>query len=160
MIRKRLFYIVLSILISSCSSSKKVVANTSRTATISVADKIVWTAVSYKGTPYKFGGTTKKGMDCSGLIYTSFKQRGIAIPRISYLIAEEGFAISLRKVQRGDLLFFQTSKNRNRINHLGLVTSTNNGIQFIHSTSSKGVIVSSLSERYWKNAYIKAKRIL
>ena len=143
----------------SCSSSKKVVSSSKKNE-VTIANKIIWTAVTYKGTPYKYGGTTKNGMDCSGLIHTSFKQRGVAIPRVSYQMAEKGTTISLKKVQRGDLLFFKTSKNTNRISHVGLVTSTDNGIQFIHSTSSKGVVVSSLSEKYWDNAFVKAKRVL
>lgn len=147
-------------LITSCSTSKKVVAKTQKTTKISIADKIIWTAVSYKGTPYKYGGTNKKGMDCSGLIFTSFKQRGIEIPRVSYIMATKGKEISLKNVKRGDLLFFKTSKTSKNINHVGLVTSVENGIEFIHSSTSKGVMVSSLSNRYWNNAFVKAKKIL
>ena len=158
--KKGLFYILLSLLISACSSSKKIVSSTTKNNTASVADKIIWTAVTYKGTSYKYGGTTINGMDCSGLIYTSFKQRGVAIPRVSYIMAQEGFKISLNKVKRGDLLFFRTAKTKNGINHVGLITSVQGEIKFIHATSSKGVIVSSLSENYWKNAFVKAKRVL
>lgn len=160
MIKKILFTLVLVAFLSSCSSSKKVVKNNPKNSKISIADKIVWTAVTYKGVPYKFGGTTKKGMDCSGLIYTSFKQRGKEIPRVSHVMAQEGFIISLKEVKRGDLLFFKTAKTKNKVNHVGLVTSVNGEIKFIHATSSRGVIVSSLEEKYWKRAYVKAKRVL
>ena len=128
---------------------------------VTVADKIVWTAVTYKGVPYRFGGMTKRGMDCSGLIFTSFKQRNVPIARTSHQMYVQGENISLREVQRGDLLFFKTSRKKGRINHVGLVTSVDNGdIRFIHSTTSRGVIVTSLHENYWKRAFIKAKRVL
>lgn len=160
MIKKLFFLLCISVVVSSCSSSKKVVENSSNKKQVSVADKIVWTAVTYKGTPYKYGGTTDRGMDCSGLIYTSYKQRGVDIPRVSYAMAEEGKRVSLKNVQRGDLLFFKTSKSGKRVNHVGLVTSNDNEIKFIHATSSKGVIVTSLNNPYWNRVFVFAKRVL
>jgi len=127
-----------------------------------IADKVVWTAVTYKGTPYKYAGITKRGMDCSGLIYTSFKEREIELPRSSSMLYTKGYKIPMNKVRRGDLLFFKTTnKTKSKINHVALVTSVdNNDVKFIHATSSRGVIVSSISEKYWKNAFIDAKRII
>ena len=73
----------------------------------------------------------------------------------------KGYSIPLKKVKRGDLLFFKTTRKRGKVNHVGLITSVKNGvIRFIHSTSSRGVLVSSLREKYWKRAFIKAKRVL
>lgn len=158
----------------SCGSSKNVSKySTSNTAQkqnkvessnkeeVTVADKIVWTAVTYKGVPYRFGGATERGMDCSGLIFTSFQQRNVPIARTSHEMYVQGKSISLREVQRGDLLFFKTARKRGKVNHVGLVTSVANGdIRFIHSTTSQGVIVTSLWEAYWKRAFIEAKRVL
>lgn len=170
MIKKILFVISISFLIVSCGSAKPTTTKrkTRRVKTVKqsngtafLADKIVWTAVSYKGVPYRFGGMTHKGMDCSGLIHTSFKKRNVPLPRTSRDMYTKGYAIPLRNVKRGDLLFFKTAKKRGKVNHVGLVTSVKNGdIRFIHSTSSRGVIVSSLRERYWNRAFIKAKRVL
>ncbi|AZJ34993.1 C40 family peptidase [Tenacibaculum singaporense] len=184
MIKKVFFICTISFLMISCGSSKnisstyqkrgsevtpkKVEIKSTKTNEIltkkeevTVADKIVWTAVTYKGVPYRFGGMTKRGMDCSGLIFTSFKQRNVPIARTSHQMYVQGENISLREVQRGDLLFFKTSRKRGRVNHVGLVTSVDNGdIRFIHSTTSQGVIVTSLYENYWKRAFIKAKRVL
>lgn len=170
MIKKSIYIVLLSFLMVSCGSSKNVsykkTKNTTRkvnqfTKSPTIADKILWTAVSYKGTRYKYGGTTKSGMDCSGLIYTSFKKRDVTIPRTSREMYKKGTVISLKKVRRGDLLFFKTAGKLGRVNHVGLVTSTNDSnIKFIHSTSSRGVIVTSLFENYWKRAFLKAKRIL
>ena len=171
MTKKLLLIFTISSLMISCGSSKNVttykksknVTNkvTNSTTKPTIADKIVWTAVSYKGVPYKYGGMTKRGMDCSGLIHTSFKQRKVQIPRTSREMYAKSYDISLRKVKRGDLLFFKTSRKRGKINHVGLVTSVKNGgIHFIHSTSSRGVIVTSLDNDYWRKAFFKAKRIL
>lgn len=174
MIKKLLYLLLLVNLVTSCGSSKeastrktkrKTVSNqksvSSSTKEATVADKVVWTAVTFKGVRYKYGGTTRKGMDCSGLIHTSFKKRNIYLPRTSYGMFTKGYEIPLREVKRGDLLFFITAKKRNVVNHVGLVTSTdNNDIKFIHSTTSRGVIVSSLNMPYWKSAFYRAKRVL
>ncbi|WP_298516931.1 C40 family peptidase [uncultured Kordia sp.] len=183
MIRK-LLLLSLAIFVVSCGSSKK--ASSSRTKSTRVVNKttktrntskttqktsgtkastkataIVKTAMKYKGTRYKFGGTTRKGMDCSGLTYIAFGAHEVKLPRVSYQQATKGKRIKLSTVKKGDLLFFQTNKNRKRINHVGLVVSHKSGvIKFIHSTSSKGVLISSLDERYWKNAFTEARRVL
>lgn len=186
---KKLFFLgIFSFLMMSCGSSKNVTntyhnkpsstttelnQNTASNIRIkpsapkilkseaTVADKIIWTAVTYKGTPYRYGGMSKKGIDCSGLIYNSFHKRNIPIARSSHEMYSQGKNISLREVQRGDLLFFKTSRRGKRINHVGLVTSVLDGdIRFIHSTTTRGVIVTSLHETYWKRAFIKAKRML
>jgi len=153
--------------LSSCKSSRsaKIVTKKSKveanTATSSIANSVVSNAISFDGVRYKYGGTTRKGMDCSGLIYTAFANEDIALPRVSRDMAKKGIRIRLNQVGKGDLIFFKTTKSRNVINHVGLVTSTSNGnIKFIHATSSKGVITSSLSEHYWKSSFVEARRIL
>ena len=126
-----------------------------------LADSIVNTALTFSGTRYKYGGVTRKGMDCSGLVYVAFGEQHISLPRISYQIAEQGRPIKLKKVTKGDLLFFSTGKKSKRISHVGLVVAVDgDDIKFIHSTTSRGVIVSSLREGYWNHAFVKATRIL
>ena len=142
------------------SSSKTVVKNKKKP--ISKVDKIVANALKYKGVRYKFGGTTKRGMDCSGVVYVAYGSQNVQLPRVSRDMAKRGKKTSLSKVKKGDLLFFKTSKkSRRSINHVGLVVSNRKGqIRFVHSTSSRGVIVSNLSEKYWKRAFVKATTIL
>lgn len=135
--------------------------STKKKRTNKKADNIVAKAMTFSGTRYRFGGTTKKGMDCSGLVYVSLKENDIPFPRVSYQMADEGKRIKLKHVEKGDLLFFKTSKSSKRINHVGLVVDVNgDDIRFIHSTSSRGVIVSSLREGFWNHSFIKATRIL
>ena len=101
-----------------------------------------------------------RGMDCSGLVYTSFKKENIALPRTSRAMAMQGRTTPLNKVKKGDLLFFSTGK-KNRINHVGIVTKVkNNQILFIHTSTKRGVVISSMQEKYYKNKFVIAKRIL
>ena len=127
----------------------------------SKAETIISSAMSYSGTPYKYGGVTKRGMDCSGLIFVALKENDIVFPRVSYQMAMEGKAVRIGEVQKGDLLYFKTGKSGKRINHVGLVVDVDgDDIKFIHSTTSRGVLVSSLREGYWNYAFVKAMRIL
>jgi probable lipoprotein NlpC len=158
---KKWFILLLltSVGLASCSSIKTVVKTTKRGAT--KIDKIISNALKYKGVPYKFGGTTRRGMDCSGLVYVSYLQENTPLPRVSRDMAKKGKKVSLKNAKKGDLLFFKTFKKRNRINHVGLIISVKkNQIRFIHATTSRGVITSLLSNKYWKNAFVKVKRIL
>ena len=167
----RILILIFLVLLSfnSCKSTKRISDNSKRTEHTSIenkttnqlANKIVQNAETYKGVRYKYGGITSKGMDCSGLIFVSFKEEHILLPRVSYDMAKSGKHIKLSEVKKGDLLFFKTNKNRNVINHVGLVINSKNGfIEFIHSTTSEGVIISSLQEQYWFSVFIEARRIL
>lgn len=129
--------------------------------TYSTADHIIDYAKQFEGVRYKWGGTTEAGMDCSGLVYESFKTYDIILPRASKDMAKRGEKVALKDVLHGDLLFFKTGNRRNSINHVGLIVAIrNNDIEFIHSTSSKGVIISRLNESYWLNAFHEARRVL
>lgn len=155
--KKLIFIVLIALSVFSCKSSKQVVA---KKITHSKIDKVIYNTNTYKGTKYKFGGTTKKGMDCSGLIYTAFKKENILLPRVSRDMANSGKNIHLNKVKKGDLLFFITGR-KNRINHVGLVTKIkNNEIFFIHSSTKRGVIISSLKEPYYKKRFTKVRRII
>ncbi|MDX2249328.1 MAG: C40 family peptidase [Bacteroidia bacterium] len=118
--------------------------------------KVVKTALSYVGTPYKYGGTSRKGMDCSGLVCTSFEAANISLPRTSSEMASSGRAIPLKKVEPGHLLFF-SANNGSRINHVGLVTQVKgDNIEFVHSTTSRGVRVDNMNDPYWSVRFRKA----
>jgi len=140
-------------------------ASTSENPEIKTSNKkvhnIISTAKSFEGTRYKYGGTTKRGMDCSGLIFTAFSEENIPIPRNSRAMSLEGERLYLKQVNPGDLLFFETNKNRKLINHVGLVVEVErDDIYFIHSSTSRGVIISSLSEPYWTSSFVMARRVL
>lgn len=164
------------IILSSCGSSKnkrvaskkqqtsKTVIKQNKNSNVAVpvvAKSIIKNAKKYEGTRYKYGGTTRKGMDCSGLIYTAFKEDNVAIPRSSSAMSKSGDWVDLKKVRPGDLLFFATKKNSRNINHVGLVTAIKgDDVEFIHSSTSRGVITSKVKEKYWYFAFVQARRVL
>ena len=158
------FFIISLFLFTSCGSLKKTTSHKAHNTSVSSNNKtnnIVSNAKSYIGTRYRYGGTTKKGMDCSGLIYTAFNNNGISLQRTSFEMSKQGKPIKRANTKKGDLLFFKTSKTGRSINHVGLVTKViGNNIYFVHSTSSKGVIESKLSTNYWNKAFKFTKRVL
>ena len=125
------------------------------------ANRIVDYAFAFDGVRYKRGGTTREGMDCSGLVVTTFDSENISLPRASRDIALTGNSIALEQVSKGDLLFFATRKNSRTVSHVGIVTTARDGfVEFIHSSTSNGVIVSNMAEKYWYFAFIEARRVI
>ncbi|MCR6637740.1 MAG: C40 family peptidase [Sporocytophaga sp.] len=125
------------------------------------AQQVVNSARSFLGTHYKYGGTTKAGIDCSGLVCNSFKTIDIILPRTSTAQSEYGKSVKIGDVKEGDLLFFSDNKGGNKINHVGLVTEVkSNSVKFIHSTTKMGVIEDDLYSDYYRPRFIKAARII
>lgn len=165
---KIFIFLISGLFLVSCGSSKKSISHSSRAtkteskkSTGKTSQNIVKYAMNYEGSPYRFGGTTKRGLDCSGLVYISFLNEGISLPRTSRAMSLQGKRLKLKEVVPGDLLFFHTNKNRKVVNHVGLVVEVSGSeIRFIHSTTSRGVIISILDQPYWKNAFMMARRVL
>lgn len=109
-------------------------------------------ALNLIGTPYKWGGTTTNGFDCSGFLKYVFAKSGINIPRTISEIWDYGRVVN--KPSIGDLVFFETYKPGP--SHAGIYLG---GGRFIHSGSSKGVTISKLSQSYWSKRYLGSKRI-
>ena len=112
------------------------------------------------GASYKAGGITPDGFDCSGFIYATFKKFDIILPRSSVDMAKLGTKLNPNEIQKGDLIFFKT-RGKNVINHVGMVIEVNSDeIKFIHSSTQKGVMISSTKEPYFVNTFSQANRIL
>lgn len=156
-----------ALLLLSCGSSKRNTSATTKGETRYYNPpedrrliEAVNDALTYEGTGYKWGGTTRAGMDCSGLVYTTFGKVNIQLPRVSRNMAREGTRIKIKKATIGDLLFFKTDGS-SRINHVGIIVDIRPGkMLFIHSTTSQGVIISSMDERYWEKAFTEARRMI
>lgn len=147
--------LVILVLLSACSSTQDIYSIKS-SSNVKI-NNVVDFALKHEGVKYRYGGTTNKGMDCSGLVTTSFKEANIILPRSSRDMAKDGREISLENVKKGDLVFFAARNRKKVIDHVGLVTENKNGkIRFIHSTTQRGVIISSFSEEYWQRTFVKA----
>lgn len=133
----------------SCSSTK-VAGNK-----LTVEQKLEKQYDQYKGTKYKYGGTDKRGFDCSGFTQKVYENAfQIKLPRTTEEMGNIGKKVSKKKLKPGDLVFFRP---RRKYNHVGIYMGDN---LFMHSSTSKGVIKSDLNNVYWKKKYRYAKRIL
>jgi cell wall-associated NlpC family hydrolase len=149
-------------MIVSCKSTSSINTTKKRTSKSSsnLCQKIVDEAVDNVGVPYLFGGTTKSGYDCSGLVFTAFKHYEILLPRTSFEMAKQGEIINRKEAKVGDLIFFKTNE-KNQINHVGLIVSIDDDeIKFVHSSTKLGVIISSTKEVYFKKSFAQINRII
>ncbi len=120
---------------------------------------VIEAARSYQGTPYLFGGTTRLGLDCSGLLQLAFGEAGVTIPRSSNEQAVWGASVDAPDLRPGDLIFFGASPGSRTITHVGLVTVVDaEGVDFIHASSSLGVVENSLESDYYLSRFIRAVR--
>lgn len=122
--------------------------------------QVIATARSFMGTPYKWGGTTRSGMDCSGLLVCSFRAAKIELPRTSADQSQYGKKVSINELQPGDLVFFSAKKGRGKISHVGMVTEVRGRqeVMFIHASSSLGVVENNLHADYYRKIFVKAQR--
>lgn len=110
---------------------------------------------AWEGVWYRYGGTSKRGVDCSGYIYQTFKECfGLLLPRTTKGQMRMGRRISRARLKAGDLIFFKTGFKQR---HVGIYIGKG---YFTHASSSKGVTLSSLDNPYWKKHYLFSKRIL
>jgi len=111
---------------------------------------------SFIGTPYVWGGNTRKGVDCSGFTKLVMYENGYPIPRVSRDQAKKGVRVYKNQLQLGDLVFFDT-KGRGYITHVGFYLGGN---LMVHASSSKGVTIVLFSNRYFQSRYVTARRVV
>jgi probable lipoprotein NlpC len=144
------------LLLSACATQRKARVHDTK------VDKVVATARSYIGTPYKYGGTSRAGLDCSGLLLNSFRAISVELPRTSDGQSKIGKEVKLRQVEAGDLVFFATGKWKRKITHVGMVTDRRgaHNIKFIHASSSLGVIEADIFTAYYLKHFREARRVI
>jgi len=156
--------LVCTILLTSCSSAPYY---SSRSTSIKVSETRVDLNDSdkvkqilnqqyndWRHVQHRMGGTTKNGIDCSGLVYQTYRTKlGINMPRSTEYQSEIGQAIQQEKLRAGDLVFFKTGIFTR---HVGMYIDKGS---FLHVSTSKGVMISNLEDPYWSDTYWKANRI-
>ncbi|MGD8592452.1 MAG: NlpC/P60 family protein [Gammaproteobacteria bacterium] len=147
------------VLAAGCSSTPGLdspsVISTARPDSGHLRERLNQYFLAWHGVPYKIGGQDKHGIDCSGFVQLTYKNAlGINIPRSTDLLLKTGKQISRNQLAVGDLVFFKTGFSKQ---HVGIYVG--NG-QFIHASSSKGVMKSSLKSPYWSKHYWKSNRVL
>lgn len=163
--------IAFSLLTASCGSSRKATnqsypaidtPNISTDTIITIyptsnaVASLIQEAQSWIGTKYRYGGNDRNGVDCSGFVMQVFNRAlSIKLPRTSALQHQFCDSISQSVLQPGDLLFF-TVRGGTKVGHVGIYIGDN---KMIHASTSKGVIISSISQRYYTDNFYGAGRV-
>ncbi len=125
-------------------------------------EEIIQFAKKFLGTPYHYAGSTPSGFDCSGFIYYVMGNFGMRLSRSSPGLAEFGKTVKLSELQPGDLMFFKGRSTRSSgVGHVAMVVEVKEGvIKFIHSSTSRGVIIDTFNNSgYYVPRYLKSKRL-
>lgn len=151
-----LLFVAVLVLLTGCGASRKAKVREQKTAAV------IQTARSYTGTPYKYGGATRAGMDCSALTSAAYRAISVNLPRTADAQASVGDKVKKEELRPGDLVFFATGKKRKEITHVGIVTEVRNpeNIKFIHASTSLGVVETNLFSDYYAKRYRGARRVV
>lgn len=121
------------------------------------SDEVMYKVIEYLNTPYLWGGTSKRGIDCSAFVQAVMYQAlGVALPRTSLEQSGVGENVEVPDLKFGDLVFFDTMR-KGRVTHVGMYLSDG---YFVHSGSSTGVIVTSLDKETYAKSFLKARRVI
>lgn len=122
---------------------------------------VIVTARNYIGTPYRFGGNSKSGIDCSGLIHNSYAAAGIKIPRTAKEQSKYGKSKGWDQIRTGDVVTFKFKEKREKWWHSGIVTRVSDDqVKFIHASTSRGVVEDNLMSDYYQKNVKRIRRII
>ncbi|MFR2920104.1 MAG: bifunctional murein DD-endopeptidase/murein LD-carboxypeptidase [Proteus mirabilis] len=122
---------------------------------LDIKSKILDQYADWKGVAYRLGGNTKSGIDCSAFVQRTFRdQFGVELPRSTSDQQFAGTKVNRSTLKAGDLVLFKTGRT---MRHIGIYIGND---KFVHASTSSGVIVSEMSNVYWKNRFYTARRII
>ena len=143
--------------LSTDENSDDFIINTNNSSYL--VEQLINAASENLGARYRSGGSNPEGFDCSGLMFYTFSKFDFVLPRSSNEMSTLGTVLNPNEIRKGDLIFFKTN-GRKIINHVGMVVEVlEDEIKFIHSATSKGVIISSTKEPYYKRTFAQVNRI-
>ena len=142
--------------LAGCSSHRAPPPNPRLSDSITVIANLNDQLRNWRGTPYRYGGMSRGGVDCSGFVLMTFRDKfDLQLPRETRKQAELGTEIDKDDLLPGDLVFFKTGSGKSGL-HVGIYDTDN---QFIHASTSRGVMRSSLDNVYWRKNFWQARRI-
>jgi len=153
---KYLIVLCFAILLSACAGHQAAIKLTDTATYISVKKALYAQYAEWKSVPYRYGGMTKRGVDCSGLVYLTFlKKFGIKLARTTKQQVHSGKVVDKQAdLKAGDLVFFKTGLWQR---HVGIYLEKR---KFLHVSTKKGVIISYMDNPYWRKKYWQAVRVL
>lgn len=147
---------IVCLILVGCSSPRAPAPNARLSDSITVIAQLSDQLRAWRGTPYVYGGMSRRGIDCSGFVLTTYRDKfALQLPRMTRQQAKAGTRIDKTELLPGDLVFFITGSGENGL-HVGIYDTDN---QFIHASTSRGVIRSSLDNVYWRKKFWQARRI-
>lgn len=124
-------------------------------------NQVISEARTYIGTPYRYGGMSGSGIDCSGLMYNCYQKIDVTLPRTSKEQSKVGRSKGWNSIRPGDIVYFKFKEKGNKWYHSGMITyAGDDDIRFIHASSSRGVVESSLMLDYYKKNVKKFRRVI
>jgi len=126
---------------------------------VDIGQDIIARGAELVGTPYRYGGTNPGGFDCSGLVNYLYKPFLPGLPRTASSMSRYGTAISPDQLKAGDLVFYATGHDRSSVTHVGIYIGQNTLIQAVSAGPVRGVVLTDIDEKYWKERYAGARRV-
>jgi len=152
-----LFSLALLIFLGGCSTRKGVSSSSQwdKGKNTWITSSLLKEYAKWDDTPYKHGGETLRGVDCSAFIQNVYSDAfGIRLPRTTREQVKKGYLVRRSSIREGDLIFFKTGYN---VRHAGIAMKND---KFLHTSTKYGVTISSLNNPYWKNKYWQTRRVL
>jgi len=148
-----LILVAAAVLLAACGGT--VYSRSVHVETSSVVSALKSQYSQWRGVPYHVGGQSKRGVDCSGFVQLTFRDRfHMTIPRTTRKLSSYGKKVRRSHLQPGDLVFFKTGLRKR---HVGIYVEKGT---FLHASTSRGVMLSSLNDGYWDDHYWQARRVM